>query len=124
MPFIPHNRLTFGNAECEAVAQTVRSGQWAQGPRVQELESVLAGMAGVRYAVCVSSGFSALRLALGALGVESSDTIVVPGGTGFCGQRIPESPRGSGPCLSREPVLHGGVGPCGTAIDCGTSRII
>ncbi len=78
MPFVPHNRLTFGDAECEVVAQTVRSGQWAQGPRVQELESVLAGMAGVRHAVCVSSGFSALRLALGALGIESADTVVVP----------------------------------------------
>jgi dTDP-4-amino-4,6-dideoxygalactose transaminase len=78
MPFIPHNRLTFGDAECEAVAETVRSGQWAQGPKVQELESALAAMAGVRYAVCVSSGFSALRLSLGALGIQSSDMVVVP----------------------------------------------
>jgi len=78
MPIVPHNRLTFGDAECEAVAQTVRSGQWAQGPRVQELESILARMAGVEHAVCVSSGFSALRLSLGALGVQSSDRVVIP----------------------------------------------
>jgi len=78
MPIVPHNRLTFGDAECEAVAQTVRSGQWAQGPRVQELESVLVQMAGVEHAVCVSSGFSALRLSLGALGIQSSDTVVIP----------------------------------------------
>jgi len=78
MPEIPHNRLTFGNAECEVVAQTIRSGHWAQGPRVQELEAVLSRMSGVEHAVCVASGFSALRLSLGALGVRSSDSVVVP----------------------------------------------
>jgi dTDP-4-amino-4,6-dideoxygalactose transaminase len=78
MEIIPHNRLTFGDAECEAVAQTARSGHWAQGPRVQELEVVLSRMGGVEHAVCVASGFSALRLSLGALGVGSSDSVVVP----------------------------------------------
>ena len=78
MPEIPHNRLTFGNAECEAVAQTVRTGHWAQGPRVLELEAVLSRMSGVEHAVCVASGFSALRLSLGALGVRSSDSVLVP----------------------------------------------
>jgi dTDP-4-amino-4,6-dideoxygalactose transaminase len=75
---IPHNRLTFGDAECEAVAQTIRSGHWALGPRVEELEVALSRMSGVDHAVCVSSGFSALRLSLGALGVRSSDSVVVP----------------------------------------------
>jgi len=78
MPVIPHNRLTFGDAECEAVAQAVRSGQWAQGLRVQELEAALAQTAGVEHAVCVASGFSALRLSLGALGIQPSDTVVIP----------------------------------------------
>jgi len=39
---------------------------------------VLARMAGVEHAVCVASGFSALRLSLGALGIQSSDTVVIP----------------------------------------------
>ncbi len=75
---IPHNRLTFGSAEYEAVEQTIRSGHWAQGPRVQELEAVLSRMSRVEHAVCVASGFSALRLSLGALGLRSSDSVVVP----------------------------------------------
>jgi perosamine synthetase len=78
MPVIPHNRLTFGDAECEAVVQTVRSGHWAQGPKVRELEHALAKIAGVKYAVCVSSGLSALRLSLGALGVQPKDAVVIP----------------------------------------------
>jgi dTDP-4-amino-4,6-dideoxygalactose transaminase len=75
---IPHNRLTFSEAECDAVARTVRSGHWAQGPRVQELEAALARMTGVQHAVCLASGFSALRLSLGALGVRSSHSVLVP----------------------------------------------
>jgi dTDP-4-amino-4,6-dideoxygalactose transaminase len=75
---IPHNRLTFGEAECDAVLRTVRSGQWAHGPRVEELEMTLARMGGVRQAVCVGSGFAAVRLTLGALGVRSGDSVVVP----------------------------------------------
>jgi dTDP-4-amino-4,6-dideoxygalactose transaminase len=78
MPFVPHNRLTFGDAECESVAQTIRSGHWAQGPRVQELELALRRMTGVDHAVCVSSGFSALRLSLGALGIQLADAVVIP----------------------------------------------
>lgn len=75
---VPHNRLTFGETEVQAVSRTVRSGQWSQGPRVAELESELARMAGVQYAVCVASGLSALRLALGALEVSAGDTVLVP----------------------------------------------
>lgn len=78
MAEVPHNRLTFGEAECEAVSRTVRSGQWSQGPRVEELERVLARMAGVGYAVCVGSGLAALRLSLGALHVGSEDRVLVP----------------------------------------------
>lgn len=75
---VPHNRLTFGEAECNAVSRAVRSGQWAHGPRVEELETALAQMAGVRYAVCVASGLAALRLSLGALHVQSGDSVLVP----------------------------------------------
>jgi dTDP-4-amino-4,6-dideoxygalactose transaminase len=75
---VPHNRLTFGELECDAVLRTVRTGQWAQGPRVEELEALLAQIAGIRYAVCVGSGLGALRLALGALGARPGDNVLVP----------------------------------------------
>jgi dTDP-4-amino-4,6-dideoxygalactose transaminase len=75
---VPHNRLTFGDAECNAILRTVRSGQWAQGPRVRELETVLASLSGAKHAVCVASGLSALRLALGALGLRSGEKVLLP----------------------------------------------
>jgi dTDP-4-amino-4,6-dideoxygalactose transaminase len=89
--WVPHNRLTFGEAEAEVVAATVRSGYWAQGPRVAELERKLASMAGVQHAVCVASGLSALRLALGALRVSRGDTVLVPA---YCCVALPNA------CLS------------------------
>src|SRR5580700_724430 len=75
---VPHNRLTFGESECDAVLRTVRSGYWAQGPRVQELETALARLGGVQHAVCVASGLAALRLALGGLGVKAGESVLVP----------------------------------------------
>jgi dTDP-4-amino-4,6-dideoxygalactose transaminase len=75
---IPHNRLTFDDRECENIVRAVRSGRWAQGPQVQELETELARMAEVKHAVCVASGLSALRLALGAIDAGRDDLVIVP----------------------------------------------
>lgn len=75
---VPHNRLTLDEAECESVLQTVRSGHWAQGPRVRELETTLAHFAKVQHAVCVASGLAAIRLALRAFGLQSGESVLVP----------------------------------------------
>lgn len=77
-PAVPHNRLTFGEAEARAAADAVASGQWAGGPRVQALEVALARRARRAHAVGVASGLSALRLGLKALGVERGDEVIVP----------------------------------------------
>ena len=66
---VPHNRLTLGEKEVNAVSEVIRSGYIASGPKVEELEKVLRDRAKVQNAVCVSSGLSALRLALQGLGV-------------------------------------------------------
>lgn len=75
---VPHNRLTFGEEEVQAVSNVVKSGQWAGGPRVEELEGALSARAGVKHAVAVGSGLSALRLALQGLGVKQGDEVIVP----------------------------------------------
>ncbi|MBU1564933.1 MAG: GNAT family N-acetyltransferase [Proteobacteria bacterium] len=76
---VPHNRLTFGAEEVGAVSNAVASGQWAEGPSVNELEAMLADVTGRRTAVCVGSGLSALKLSLLALGVGSGDEVIIPG---------------------------------------------
>jgi perosamine synthetase len=75
---VPHNRLTHDEQEVAAVTAVVRSGRWAAGPRVVQLEGELAALAGVRGAVCVASGSSALRLALAACGVGAGDEVAIP----------------------------------------------
>jgi len=75
---IPHNRLTFGDAESRAAAEAVASGQWAGGPRVQALERGLQHRAGRAHAIGVASGLAALRLGLKALGVAQGDEVIIP----------------------------------------------
>ena len=75
---VPHNRLTFDEAEARAAAGAVASGQWAGGPRVSALEACLGRRAGVAHAVGVGSGLAALRLGLKSLGVDRGDEVIVP----------------------------------------------
>ena len=75
---VPHNRLTFGEAEARAAAEAVVSGQWACGPRVQALERRLGHRAGRAHSIGVASGLAALRIGLKALGVKHGDEVIVP----------------------------------------------
>jgi perosamine synthetase len=77
-PTVPHNRLTHSVEEEQAVARVVRSGRWAGGVELAELERRLALLAGVAHAVGVGSGVGALRLSLLALGVGRGDRVAVP----------------------------------------------
>lgn len=75
---VPHNRLTHGVDEAEAVSAVVASGQRAAGPEVARLEDDLGSVVGRRHAATVGSGLGALKLALLGLGVGSGDEVVVP----------------------------------------------
>jgi dTDP-4-amino-4,6-dideoxygalactose transaminase len=66
----------FGQAEESLVLQVLRSGVLAQGPMVAHLEELCAVMAGVPYAVAVSSGTVALDAALEVLGVGPGDEVI------------------------------------------------
>lgn len=75
---IPHSRPSLGEEEARAAYQTVMSGHIAQGPRVRAFEEELAGFFGVRSAVCVNSGSSALQAVLLAMGVRSGRKVLLP----------------------------------------------
>lgn len=75
---IPHYRPSFGQEEITAVTGVVRSGQIAQDGQVRSLEQMFSQNLGRRYACAVSSGTTALILALKALKVGAGDEVIIP----------------------------------------------
>ncbi|MFN2413677.1 MAG: DegT/DnrJ/EryC1/StrS family aminotransferase [Pyrinomonadaceae bacterium] len=66
------------DADVEAVLGVLRSGRLALGPRAVEFERMMAEYVGVRHAVAVNSGTSALHLIVRALGLGPGDEVLVP----------------------------------------------
>jgi perosamine synthetase len=74
-------RLAFpdlGEAELEEVRRVFRSGALTMGPKVEELEGLVAEACGVEDAVAVANGTAALHLAVLALGIGPGDEVLVP----------------------------------------------
>jgi perosamine synthetase len=71
-------RPEVGEEELAEIASVLESGQLTMGPKVDELEGLLADACGVEHAVAVSSGTAALHLAILALGFEPGDEVLVP----------------------------------------------
>jgi dTDP-4-amino-4,6-dideoxygalactose transaminase len=65
-----------GDAEVEAAARVIRSGWVTQGPEVAAFEREFAALVGAPHACAVSSGTTALHLALLAVGVSPGDEVV------------------------------------------------
>lgn len=67
-----------GEEEISAVSETLLSGQYISGRRVEEFEKEFAKYIGVNYAVGVSSCTAALYIALEAIKVQEGDEVIVP----------------------------------------------
>jgi perosamine synthetase len=67
-----------GEEELAEVAAVLESGMLTQGPRVAELEQLIAEACETSHALVVSSGTAALHVAVHALGLLPGDEIVVP----------------------------------------------
>ena len=75
---IPLAKMTITEEEVEAVAEVIRSGWLIFGQNVKAFEDSFAQMLGVKHAVAVNSGSSALLVSLQALGVTQDDEVIVP----------------------------------------------
>ncbi len=73
---IPLARPVLGAREEELVLEVLRSGQLSLGPRLRRFEELFAAAVGAPHVSAVSSGTTALHLALRAVGVGRGDEVV------------------------------------------------
>ncbi len=73
---IPVTRVEMGEAEAEAARRAILSGWITMGPEVAAFEREFATAVGAPYACAVSSGTTALHLALLAAGVGPGDEVI------------------------------------------------
>jgi len=75
---IPLSSPDITEDEIEAVADVLRTNQLSLGPKLEEFESAIAAYHQIPHAIAVSSGTSALHLAIRALGIGTGDEVIVP----------------------------------------------
>ncbi len=73
---IPLARPDLTEREVEAVVRVLRTPRLSLGPVLKAFERKLAEVAGVKHAVAVNSGTSALHLCVKALGIEEGDEVI------------------------------------------------
>ncbi len=66
------------DSDVQAVVEVIRSGRLALGPQTCEFERLIADYMGVKHAVAVNSGTSALHLLVRSLGLGPGDEVLVP----------------------------------------------
>jgi dTDP-4-amino-4,6-dideoxygalactose transaminase len=78
-PFLPFARPAIDEASIAAVADVLRSGQLASGPKVQAFEAALAAYLGSnRHVRVMTSATAGLEMALEVAGVGAGDEVIVP----------------------------------------------
>jgi perosamine synthetase len=73
---IPITSVRFGAEEEELVLQVLRSGSIAQGPMVKRFEDRFAEMSGVKHAIAVNNGTTALIAALEVMDLQPGDEVL------------------------------------------------
>jgi len=73
---IPIARPDLGQEEIDAVADVIRSGIIAQGPRVKELEAAWSEYCGVKHTIAVANGTLGLMAIFDQLGIVAGDEVI------------------------------------------------
>ncbi|MBX4200849.1 DegT/DnrJ/EryC1/StrS family aminotransferase, partial [Candidatus Parcubacteria bacterium] len=76
---IPVSKPIYVSGEKENLIKSIDSG-WisSEGPFVKEFEKSFSRFIGTRFGIAVSSGTSALEIAMGAIGIKKGDEVIMP----------------------------------------------
>ncbi len=76
---IPVNRPLYISGEKKNVMEAITSG-WisSEGPFVEEFEKSFSAFIGQKFGIAVTSGTSALEIAMGAIGIKKGDEVIMP----------------------------------------------
>lgn len=74
--YIPLAQPDITEKEIAYVNDVMESGILSIGPKVEKFESMIAKLAGVKYAVAVNSGTSGLHLIVNAIGLKKGDEVI------------------------------------------------
>ena len=75
---VPLARVNLGDDEIAAAARVIENGQLCQGEIHEQFERAFAEHLGVKHAITVSSGSTALLVAMQAIGLGPGDEVIVP----------------------------------------------
>ena len=79
MQNIPLFKIYWDEHDVEKVSSVIKKGTyWAIGPEIKEFEKKVAEYVGVKYALAVNSGTSALHVILAAHDIGKGDEVIVP----------------------------------------------
>ena len=76
--FIPVANPTIDSEEAKAVFKQVKSGWISMGKKVQEFECMVEDFIGVKNAIAMNNGTSALDALLTALDIREKDEVIIP----------------------------------------------
>ena len=79
MQNIPLFKIYWDEHDVQKVSSVIRKGMyWATGPEIREFEKKAAEYVGVKYALALNSGTSALHVVLAAHDIRKGDEVIVP----------------------------------------------
>ena len=73
---IPYGRQTIEEDDIQAVVDVLKSDYLTTGPKIAEFEKLVTDYVGVKYAVAISNGTSALHAACFAAGIKPGDEVI------------------------------------------------
>ncbi|MCX6709502.1 MAG: DegT/DnrJ/EryC1/StrS family aminotransferase [Candidatus Woesearchaeota archaeon] len=73
---VPLSKPFIDKEDIKAVVEVLKSGFLSLGPKLPEFEKAVSDYAGVKHAIAVNSGTSALHLCIRALGIKDGDEVI------------------------------------------------